>query len=228
MISDKGTEVLIKSGDVGGNKNDAFDGSKNPGPKQPKSATHHYYSGVTVDKVVIQPDPEGINSKDPTVRLLSKPGAVNFDHLFDTLSDKELDEKTLEDLRGATISKVGQTIMSGNFSDLRGASKFMEKIGVKIEFPDEFYKDINQLLPRLSELSLTLLGISQPAVVGEYNLSKARDILKQCGFKNDELLDDNVIKILNLRHVLIALKEQQVKESITVKKLMPGLLESGK
>lgn len=129
-------------------------------------------SGARTDYKVSAPPSEGSNSSDPTVRLLAGVGAVNFSHIAQTLSLEGMDQNTLEQLRAAAVRKVVDTMFAGHFGNLRGAKQLLDQIGASLSFPDQFYAEINQLLPRLDLLVLDRLGMSQPSTVGNYNLPK--------------------------------------------------------
>lgn len=105
---------------------------------------------------------------------------------------------------------------------MRGAKELLLKIGLKdLTFTDEVVTDLNKLLSRLDVGALTSLGLSQPVVSGDYDLKKAKAILKANGFSNVELTDDTIKKILDYRHILIELKQRSVKQLDS----LPSLLQ---
>lgn len=182
--------------------------------------------GPSVDRSVELPIPDGIQSTNPITRLLSGFGAVNFDAIADSPDMENLSQQEKDMMTTAFISKVGNTLVSGHFGDLRGAVKVMKKLDITIEFPEEFWNDIGDMLPKLNMISLSCLGMSQPSGIGEYNISGARNVLRNSGFSAEQLTDDYLMKILNYRHVLIALMERRMDERM-LKQSLPNLLSSG-
>lgn len=173
---------------------------------EPRPISH---IGPPVDKRIEPSAPPNITSNNSTIRLLSEHGAVNFSVLASSVKPESLSPDDLQQLRNAASHKVVVTFFSGHFGDLRGAQQLMDRIGVSIAFPDQFYDDLHQLLPRLNEGVLASLGTSQPPVLGEYNIAGARAILKANGFTDSELENAQVMKVLNYRHVLTLLKKHR-------------------
>jgi hypothetical protein len=185
-----------------------------------------FYIGPPVDKRIPIPKGTGIESQNPVIRLLSDYGAVNFETIAKSPDIQNLSSPEKELLIDAFVGKVTETFFTGNFGDLRGAATVMNQLEISLDFPDDFYNEIGRLLPRISEHDLTQLVLTQPSSLGEYNLEGAKSILQRIGFSGDELSEKNIIKILNYRNILIALKERQL-DAHLFKDSVQKLLTSG-
>lgn len=157
---------------------------------------------------------------------LIEPGAVDFKVIAASIPPG-LDEDTLEEVRASASVKIFDTFMAGHFRDLQGAQQLLDQLETQITLPEETMATINGLLPRLDEGAIIGLGLSQPSVVGEYNVEGARRILKHSGFTEEETGDEAVKEVLNLRHVLGALKQHSVEELPFQNQFLPRLFATG-
>jgi|ERR1035437_2674254 hypothetical protein len=152
-----------------------------------------------------------VNSGDAIINKLFEAGAVNFSQIAACIILGTMSRERLVSVQNAAVKKVIDTLIAGNFADLRGAKDLLLRLDLQdLTVADEVMAELNSLLPRLNEITLIHLGLSQPVVVGEYDLTKARKILIKSGFKDGELDDEQVKKILDFRHILMELKRRSI------------------
>ena len=156
--------------------------------------------------------PEEVKNLKKEVAVLFEEGAVNFEHVAENIDLEEMSPELLENIRGAVSNKIFEIMILGHFNDLRGARELMEKLGIEeIFIPEDDSVELDEDIKKLSERALIEVGLSQPAVMGEYDLETAREILiNDSDYSENELSDDKIKKILNFRHLLLALKERKI------------------
>ena len=168
---------------------------------------------------------EVVENLKKEVRVLFEPGAVNFYNVTENLNLDEINSGLLEKIRGAVSGKIYEIMISGHFNDLRGSKELMEKLGIEgVSLLNEDLDSLNKYLERLSVNCLVRLGVSQPPEMGKYDLEKAKEILIGAGYSEDELSDDEIKKIMNFKHILLALKDKKIDKIDKIKSL-PNLLE---
>lgn len=147
------------------------------------------------------------------IRGLFEPGAVCFEYISQFVDPDELDPEILEKIKGAVCEKVFRIMITGTFGDLRGARELLEKLEIEdIFIPEADVFILNVALMRVSENALLHLGFSKPLGMTNYDLKKAREILKDVGYSEKELASDEIVKkIVNWRHVLMELKRRKIK-----------------
>lgn len=150
------------------------------------------------------------------------PGAVCFEYMEQFIDPENLDPELLEKIKNAVCEKVYKIMISGHFGDLRGARKLLEKLNVeRISIPGEDIIVLNDALMRVSEYNLLMLRYAKPMGMETYDLKKARKILKDAGYSDEELMnDEKVKKIVNWRHVLMELKIKKIKMIGSVQELL--------
>lgn len=163
------------------------------------------------------------DSDIPLVREIASPGAVNFAIISEKIDKHDFSDEEMQDLTGAVVEKVANTFFSGHFRDLRGSKELLNRLGVSVELPEDLIKDLKEILPRVDQASLSRLGVSQPPEQGKYNIEGARRILKNAGFADEELTNDRVTRILDIRHVLMLLKGENESEKVLVRESFPRL-----
>ena len=166
--------------------------------------------------------PEAVKNLKKDIYVLFEPGAVNFKTVRENLDLIEIDPELLENIKGAVSDKIFEIMISGHFGDLKGAKELMEKLEIeKISLPEEDLVELSEDLEKLSYDNLVRLGISQLSEMGKYDIEKAKKILSEnAGYSEGELSDSKVEKILNFRHLLLALKERKINSIESLPKLL--------
>ncbi|MFA6097159.1 MAG: hypothetical protein WC788_06030 [Candidatus Paceibacterota bacterium] len=155
------------------------------------------------------------------VRGLFEPGAVCFEDISQFIELEKLDPELLEMIRDALCKKIYEIMIIGNFRDLSGAQELLEKLGIqKISISEEDLSVLEDSHRRISEHDLLVLCTSQMSSHGEYDLVKARRILKWADYSDEELTDERVKKILDWRHVLMQMKRNRIERIGSVRELL--------
>lgn len=102
------------------------------------------------------------------------------------------------------------------------ARKLLEKLNIeRISIPIEDIIVLNDALMRVSEYNLLMLRDAKPMGMETYDLKKARKILKDAGYSDEELTDDEKVrKIVDWRHVLMELKMRKVEMIGSIRELL--------
>jgi len=160
------------------------------------------------------------------IRSLFEEGSVCFEDISQFINPEDFDPELLEKIKSAVCEKVFGMLILGNFGDLRGAQELMEKLDIrKISIFEEDSSILEDSLQRISEHDLMTLCMSQMSLHGEYDLVKARKILKGAGYSDEELTDDRIRKILDWRHVLIQAKRNKAERIGSFQKLLEACVE---
>lgn len=160
------------------------------------------------------------------IQGLFEEGSVCFEDISQFIEPEDFDAALLEKIRAAVSEKVFGMLILGNFGDLKGAKELLEKLDIrKISIFEEDSSILEDSLLRISEHDLLTLCTSQMSPYGEYDLVKARKILKGAGYSDEELTNDMIRKILDWRHVLIQVKRNKAERIGSFQKLLEACTE---
>ncbi len=153
--------------------------------------------------------------------LFDELGTPNFTHVARSIHPERMDAVQLATVREAALRKIQDVLLMGHFGDLHGADALLSKLGItELSIGEDVQSDLNVLLLRLDQRTLTGLALSQPAARGDYDLNAARRILKAYNFSADELSDARLKTILDYRGILLELHRRRVTQIDSPRELL--------
>lgn len=148
---------------------------------------------------------------DRMIANLREPGWSNYAQFASNLPNLPLTNPFMAELRTQVGNKVFGDLMMGQFGNLDGAKDLMRRLQMNVTLPEPVLDEIYTLYPRIYNNLLELAIMHKTEVATEreakdYDMPEAKRILARAGFTQQELSDENVLKILNLTQFLVRVK----------------------
>lgn len=168
-----------------------------------------------------------IRTVQQVIDTLKEPGAVYFPGILEDLTRQDITEENKNALGRLVIEHFESALTRGQFQDLQGVGALLEFLGYKEFILDEAWMGkITHFYNRFPYMFL--LGLS-PSLFNdrlsdgrEYNrIEYAKERLRAFGATDEELSDESVSFLMNMRELLIHMHTSRVSpDKLQVQKIL--------